>query len=797
MKWLQNLSIRSKLIGIILLCTVLALVLGFSFIVVKNIRTAKQDMVRSSAALAQVVGDYCTPSLAFQNTDDAEEALTRLSSVTAVRYAAVYDKAGNLFAEFYNDNDSDSKEDNTGNIPSQNIPSQNIPSQGVQKRTSSNILPTNLSFDSVTQRHHKFSDTALALYQKILFKNEYYGVLHLRLSTSELNAEIRSSALQMAGIGAVLTGVSVLLALLLQRVVSRRLLGLAAVMKRISNDNDYSARFDERWRGGDDEIGVLADGFNTMLGQIQKREAERDNAKEALATALREDFRETVRNLQNLVIKVVRAEDNEYYITLFEGKIAAQFGLDTEALRGKTMKGVFGEKLNTLYKQHFDAAFQGKNVRFESFLNGAHYMNALVPVIEQGRVREIVCSTVDISSQKEAEERLRVSEKRYRALVQGLPVGILQSIKREQSSRLEFVNTEFVKQTGYSMEMFAEMLHSGEMRLPMHEEDRTKAESEWQAWLENDADIVLMRTYRLRIVREANKRSSNDFRWFDDYSTKLRTDAGELVIIQALMDVSEKKQSEEQLQKSLDKERQVSALKTRFVSTISHEFRTPLAGILLSVDMLTRYFDRLTTEKRLSELSKIRLRVNELTDLMNDFLSQSESQNAAGRFNPKAMDIAELCRNISTEMEFIASATSRARIVRNINVHEAMINGDMKLLRYVVRNLVTNAIKYSPKDAPIMVDVYCETAYVVISVQDKGIGIPEADISGLFTPFFRASNTTTISGTGIGLSIVKEFVEAHGGTVSVASRMNEGSIFTVRLPLLSAEAAQEARRTAA
>ncbi len=779
MKWLQNLSIRSKLISIILLCTVLALGLGFSFIVVKNVRSAKQDMVRSSAALAQVVGDYCTPSLAFQNPDDAHEALTRLSSVTAVRYAAVYDKSGNLFAEFYNDSEKNTSQE-----------AQNLPSQG--------ILPTTLSFDSTTQRYHTFNDTALALYQRIIFKHEYYGVLHLRLSTNELNTEIRSAALQMAGIGAVLTGLSVVLALLLQRVVSRRLLGLAAVMKHISNANDYSARFNTELRGGDDEIGVLTDGFNTMLEQIQKREAERDNAKEALASALREDFRETVRNLQNLVIKVVRADDDgEYYITLFEGKIAAQFGLDTEALRGKTMKGVFGEKLSALYKQHFDAAFQGKNVRFESFLNGAHYINALVPVIEQGRVREIVCSTVDVSSQKEAEERLRVSEKRYRALVQGLPVGILQSVKREQSSRLEFVNTEFVKQTGYSMEMFAEMLHSGEMRLPMHEEDRAQAEAEWQTWLDNDSDIVLTRTYRLRVVREVNTRSSNEFRWFDDYSTKLRTDAGELVVIQALMDVSEKKQSEEQLQKSLDKERQVSALKTRFVSTISHEFRTPLAGILLSVDMMTRYFDRLTTEKRLSELSKIRLRVNELTDLMNDFLSQSESQSAAGRFNPKAMDIAELCRNISTEMEFIASATSRARIIRNINVHEAMINGDMKLLRYVVRNLVTNAIKYSPKDAPITVDVYCETASVVISVQDKGIGIPEADISGLFTPFFRASNTTTISGTGIGLSIVKEFVEAHGGTVGVASRMNEGSIFTVRLPLLSAEAAQEARRNAA
>jgi PAS domain S-box-containing protein len=602
--------------------------------------------------------------------------------------------------------------------------------------------------------------------------------------------------MQMVGIGSVLAGVSVLLALLLQRVISRRLRGLSRVMTHISEENDYSMRFDAKLRGGDDEIGVLADGFNRMLEQIQKRERERDNAKEALAHALREDFRETVRNLQNLVIKVSRASNGEYIISLFEGKIAAQFGLDTDALRGQTLAEVFGEKLNTLYKHNFDAAFQGKTVRFESYLRNAHYLNFLVPIIENERVREIVCSTVDISSQKEAEERLRVSEQRYRALVQGLPVGILQSIKGEQSSRLEFVNTEFVRQTGYSMEMFAEMLHSGEMRLPMHENDRTEADELWAAWIDNDADITLKRTYRLRIVRDTTARG-NEYRWFDDYSTKVRIDSGETVIIQALMDVSDKKQSEEQLQKSLDKERQVSALKTRFVSTISHEFRTPLAGILLSVDMLTRYFDRLTTEKRLSELSKIRVRVNELTDLMNDFLSQSESQSAVGRFNPQTMDIAELCRNISAEMEFIASATSRARIIRNINVHEAMVSGDMKLLRYVIRNLVTNAIKYSPKDEPITVDVYCEPESVVIAVSDRGIGIPAEELPNLFTPFFRASNTTTISGTGIGLSIVKEFVEAHHGTVSVASRQNEGSTFTVRLPLVNAAQKQELVRSAA
>jgi signal transduction histidine kinase len=301
---------------------------------------------------------------------------------------------------------------------------------------------------------------------------------------------------------------------------------------------------------------------------------------------------------------------------------------------------------------------------------------------------------------------------------------------------------------------------------------------------------MLRRTYRLRVVKDNSPRREPEYRWFDDYTTKLHLDSGEIIIIQALMDIDEKKQSETQLQISLDKERQVNELKTRFVSTVSHEFRTPLAGMLLSVDLLTRYFDRMPADKRVDELQKIRLRINELTDLMNDFLAQSESQSVVGRFKPSLIEVNELCKNLITEMEFIASATSRSRVHRNINVGEAYIQGDIKLLRYVIRNLLANAIKYSPKQSPVSVNVHCEAEWMVIAISDKGIGIPEKDLEKLFTPFFRASNTTTISGTGVGLSIVKEFIDAHGGTIEVQTQQNEGSTFTVRLPLVSKPVSQ-------
>jgi PAS domain S-box-containing protein len=756
MKWLARLSIRTKLIGIIALCIAIALAIGFSLVSLANTQALKRDMVVNTAVLAKVVGDNNSGALNFIAPHEARESLKSLEAIPSVRYVCIYDENHNLFAEYIRPG-----------------------SENSINRTE--VLPSGIAFDSTTQVFSEFRGDELALYRRIYTKSTFTCTIFMRVSTQELEARIQNNFISMTAVGLLVMLVSILLAWSLQRIVSARLIALSNFVARLSRDNDFSARFDNR--GYEDEIGALSDGFNDLLAQLQRRERERDQARADLENALREDFRVTVRNLQNLVFKVYQSPSGEYLLSLFEGRIAASFGMDTEAVRGKSLVDIFGRKMQGLYQQHFTSAFQGKTVRFETELNGAIYLNFLVPIVDNGLIREVVCSTVDITSQKEAENRLRVSEQRYRALIQGLPVGIVQSVKDENGLHLEFINGEFVNLTGYSIEMLAEMQHSADIRLPIHEDDRAKSEIEWNAWLARDADTLLRRSYRLRIVKDGANPGKPAYRWFDDYSTKLRLDSGELIIIQALLDIDEKKLSEEQLQRSLVKERQVNELKTRFVSTVSHEFRTPLAGMLLSVDLLTRYFDRIPADKRLEELHKIRLRINELTDLMNDFLAQSESQSAVGRFKPVRMEVGELCKALIAEMEFIASATSRSRIQRHINVREAYINGDLKLLRYILRNLLANAIKYSPKHSTVEVRVYCEDNAVVIAVKDAGIGIPEGDLDKLFTPFFRAANTTSISGTGVGLSIAKEFVEAHGGTISVQSRLNEGSTFIVRLPL--------------
>jgi signal transduction histidine kinase/HAMP domain-containing protein len=760
---LNNFSIKNKLLAIILLSAFFALSVGFTVIIVLNVRALERDMVDNISVMARIAGEYSVSAIGFDDRTEALSSLKKLEGVEEIERATLYNRKHQVFVVYTNPR---------------------IQSDEASDSSSAAMLDT----ARIPPNGYSFTGGRLTLYHRITYNKEFYGTICLEATTTLLDMKTRNYVITMLTTGLGLALISVLLALQLQRVISEPLTQLTSIVQQISREGDYSIRFPRR---SSDEIGILADGFNDMVSQIQDREEQRDKAQEALARALREDFRETVRNLQNLIYKVSPRSDGQYVFTLFEGKLSAN--ISTESVLGKTLNEVFGSRYAEKFSSYFDRAFQGQPAQFEMMFRRRYYLNALEPIVENGAVREIVGSAVDITGQKASENRLRVSEQRYKALVEGLPVGIVQSLKRigeKAAVRLEFVNTEFVRQTGYPMEIFSEMLRSDQFSLPFHPDDKAEVEARWQEWLDTPVHLTLYRTYRLQI-------RPNEYRWFDDYATKFSTEAGETIIIQALLDVTEKKVAEEQLQLALKKERELGALKSRFVSTVSHEFRTPLTGILLSVDLLNRYFEKLTSKQRSDELDKIRNRVNELTNLMNDFLAQSETQSIAAKFKPAPLDIVELCQNVINDMESVSFTGHKGHIERRINAERAMVNGEAKLLTHVLRNLISNAIKYSPvtseddlffDHAPnnVLVSLDVEDDMVIINVTDHGIGIPEEELPSLFTQFFRASNASKISGTGVGLSIVKEFVELHHGTIGVHSLVGIGSTFTITIPLVHA-----------
>ncbi|MFP5041494.1 ATP-binding protein [Parasediminibacterium sp. JCM 36343] len=236
--------------------------------------------------------------------------------------------------------------------------------------------------------------------------------------------------------------------------------------------------------------------------------------------------------------------------------------------------------------------------------------------------------------------------------------------------------------------------------------------------------------------------------------------------------------SREELSAALEKEKEVNEMKSKFVSMASHEFRTPLATILSSLNLVSRYseMDDKTNEQR--HILRIKKSINHLTDLLNDVLSISKLEEGKTVCSPSLFDIASFTSQLILELE---EASQNNRIVYTHH-GEAEVLLDDKFLRIILLNLISNAIKFSPVGATVEVSTKVTETDIEIIVSDNGIGISTADVEHLFERFFRGNNAANIQGTGLGLNIVARYLELLGGTINVSSKLNEGTSFTVLLP---------------
>ena len=251
-------------------------------------------------------------------------------------------------------------------------------------------------------------------------------------------------------------------------------------------------------------------------------------------------------------------------------------------------------------------------------------------------------------------------------------------------------------------------------------------------------------------------------------------------LVCTVRDITERKKFEDALQQALTKERELNELKSRFVSMASHEFRTPLAAILTLTETLSSYRARMSDDQIDQRLLRIREQIGYLTEIMNDVLHLAQLQARRAEFNPTRLDLDALCRNVIDEFQSRPNTTHRFIYTCSLATQEAKL--DRKLMRQIISNLLSNAVKYSTKESIIRIDLFYSAPHIVLKVSDQGIGIPAKDLPHLFDPFHRAENVGTISGTGLGLTITKESVELHGGTITVESQEKVGTTFTICLP---------------
>jgi two-component system sensor kinase FixL len=241
-------------------------------------------------------------------------------------------------------------------------------------------------------------------------------------------------------------------------------------------------------------------------------------------------------------------------------------------------------------------------------------------------------------------------------------------------------------------------------------------------------------------------------------------------------------QAKEEVSLSLEKEKELGQLKSRFVSMASHEFRTPLSAIQLSVSLIDKYASGVNSASINKHVVKIKNAVGNLTTILNDFLSLEKLE--AGKVEPAFVDfdLVKLSEEITEEMQLIAKENQN--IIYEHTGIAAIVKLDPNLLKNCVFNLISNAIKYSGENTFIEFNTEINETSCVITIKDNGIGIPEADQQSLFEAFFRAHNTGNIPGTGLGLNIVARYTLLMHGRVDFTSVVNQGTIFTISFPIL-------------
>ena len=302
----------------------------------------------------------------------------------------------------------------------------------------------------------------------------------------------------------------------------------------------------------------------------------------------------------------------------------------------------------------------------------------------------------------------------------------------------------------------------------IHDLTRRKADEQKILKLNQELeDRVIERTEKLSEVVnklvQTNKRLENEIKEREAVEEALR-------------------QSQEELENALEKEKQLGELKSRFVSMASHEFRTPLSTILSSAAIINRYTESDQQEKREKHIQRIKSSVENLESILNDFLSLSKLEEGKVEQKQEAFEWLSFCEELAEDMQSMLKTGQK--IVHEGPDKEVVVKLDKHHLKNILINLLSNAIKYSGEGKT----VYCRTRFteeqLEIRIQDEGIGIPKGDQQHLFDRFFRATNVTNIQGTGLGLNITKRYIELMNGNISFKSEEGKGTTFLINIPLV-------------
>lgn len=400
---------------------------------------------------------------------------------------------------------------------------------------------------------------------------------------------------------------------------------------------------------------------------------------------------------------------------------------------------------------------------------------------------EVVCVHEDTTARKQAEEEIR-------ELNQSLERRIAERTRALRESEQKFRNLFEASRQGVMLHdenaKFAEVNPAAAALFGIPKDDfvgRHPAEFAAEFQPNGERSEVVAKREIERCLAEGAARFEWTHLHADGREVALdvvlsRIPNGDKNLMQAVVtDISERKRAEEELKRALERERELNQLKSNFVSMVSHEFRTPLGIIQSSAEILHDYLDQLAPDERREQLLSITKNSSRMAGLMEDVLLLGRLDSGRMEFHPRAIDLAALCRRLVDELASISDG--RCPIEFSTSGLPSEARADERLLRHILLNLLSNAVKYSPPGQTVSFRATGTAEALVFSIADHGIGIPLEDLPVVFDAFRRGSNVGQTPGTGLGLVIVKQSVELHGGRIAIDTREGGGTTFTVTIPM--------------
>ena len=410
--------------------------------------------------------------------------------------------------------------------------------------------------------------------------------------------------------------------------------------------------------------------------------------------------------------------------------------------------------------------FQGKVVGVICHVHVGPLRNWTAEEIDfASSIADMASIALESARRRELQEELERSLAERDVILKSALVGISFAVNR----RHVWVNDTFARMLGYEKEELVG--HSSLIHFPDHES--------WEAF-GREAYSVLA-SGQPYLDERLMKRKDGSLFWCQIAGSAVDPNDLSKGSIWTNVDVTERKRAEEEIQRALEKERELNELKSRFVAMTSHEFRTPLATILSSSELLEHYVERLPAEEKKDLHQSIRASVERMTKMLDDVLVIGRSEAQMLEFKPLPIDLHGFCEGLAGEMRLAAGGKHSLEF--SWQGARGMVPVDEKLLRHVLVNLISNAFKYSPQGGAVEFRAQVNGGEASFEVRDQGIGIPAEDQPRLFETFHRARNVGSISGTGLGLAIVKKSLELHGGSISLESSPGNGSRFRVSIPL--------------